>query len=31
MKVSLSAVESLIFRARGNLKKQLTRFYEENK
>ena len=31
MKVSLSAVESLIFRARGNLRKQLTRFYEENK
>ena len=30
MNVSVSAVESLIFRARTNMKKYLTRFYEEN-
>lgn len=31
MKVTVSAVESLIFRARSNMKKYLTQFYEENK
>lgn len=30
MKVSLSSVESLIFRAKGNLKKSLSIYYEKN-